>query len=422
MVNSNFKLVIGLAVILVVIFSGIVVRYSLKADPMTVDHSEKKVSQLGDTKPDDETLSDGESVLNTDADLLTTLGGDSSEVIDLDEPVQTQSTEKQDNRRKTETTTTAATTTTSTTSATDNSARKQKAGEELDASAARFDEAGEKLDKAKSELSDAKSKRDQRQAEFESAKSKLDEAKRNYDEGQKENYNRGIYAFFESVGANDALDVLNSSEYNSALEPSKTGDAGSLECMKRSIDFLNEANQLRGNEEKPELQVSYKMIALAVLNNDMTAASSQGSNNTGLDEDLAFGYDDPFRAWYDDERESNGGNYRSLTNEDYVVAGFAFSSKNGTVHNLLLADKNYDSGELMSVADYASAFNSFYDSAVKGKAYTAQEEEYKRAEKALNEAKQVVTDKENSVQSASAAYGSAKTIYEQKLKTYQSIK
>ena len=415
MANSNVKLWVGIAFILIIIFSVVVVRYAFKVDPTTIEATKRTSDNAESTAVETNT------VLDTDKELLTTLGGEESAPSDESEskdeqPAVTQSTERVDNRRDTETTTT----TTVTTAAPENS-KKEKAGQELDAAAAKLDQAKDKLDQANAALSDAKSARDKLQGDLDSAKDTLEEAKSNYDEGQAENYNKGIAGFFESIGAGDAVDAYNGSEYSSAAEPANKNDAASLETIRRSIELMNEANQLRANEGKPELKVSCKLMALAVLSNDAAAANGESANNTGLDEDLAFGYDDPFAAWYDGEKDDEGGNYQSLVNENYVVTGFGTSNKNGLVHNMLFADKEYDAGTVMSVSEFSEKFESYYSTAVKGKGYAEEEAEYNRIEKELNDAKSAVTSKEAEVSSASSAHGSAKTIYEQKLKAYQAL-
>ena len=416
MVNNSIKLWVGLSVILVVVFSGLVIRYSLKKDPMTIDHSEKSLSQQGNGKPyNDGLTTDGDVVLGTDADLLTTLGGEESEPSDEGDSKVTQSTEKVDNRRKTETTTTTAS------PAEVKEAKKKKAQEELDAATQKYEQAGEKLDQCNAALEEAKSKRDQLQGEYDNAKSKLDEAKRNYDEGQKDNYNKGMLGFFENIGDHAGVDALNGSELLPIANMADSADAASLDCMKRSLDYLNFVNQVRKGEGKPEIKVSCKLMALAALNNDLYAADSNNGNGTGLDEDLAIGFDDPFTVWYYDEKESNGGNYLSLVNEDHVAAGFGYSHKNGNVHNILFCNGGYDAGPLMTVGEFTEKFNTYYNTAIKGKGVGEAEEQFKRAESALNSAKQTVTDKIASAQSASTAYGSAKTIYEQKLNAVKAL-
>ena len=147
--------------------------------------------------------------------------------------------------------------------------------------------------------------------------------------------------------------------------------------------------------------------------------SSNANNDSNLDQNLAFGYDDPFDAWYYDERDSEGGNYKSLVNEDYVVAGFAFSNKGTNVHNLVLANGDYDAGTVMSVGEMASKLDSFKNDAQRGRKYDDVQAAFDRAEKELNEAKEAVNNKVSAAQKASSELGSAKTTYENKLKAYE---
>ena len=431
MVKSNIKLMIGLAVVLVVLFSSVFIKYKMKQDPRTVSHSDKKVSQSGDTRPSiDSSGDESASLLDTDEDLLTTLGGSESQDPELEDsaPMVTQSTEKLDNRRKTETTTTkvsadSASSSGHSASSSGHSAedKKEKAAQALQNAEARLNETAAKLDSVQASLDEAKGNRDRLQTEFENAKAKLEEAKRGYDAEQAENYSRGLYGFYESIGNADGMNAFNSSEYSYIVEKGNSSDAASLENVKRSIDFLNEANQLRANEGKSELRVSYKLMALAVLNNDMCAGSGQSANNTGFEEDLAFGFEDPFDGWYSSERDSGGDNYNRLVSDKAVAMGFGFSTKNSTTHNILFAADDQDAGETVSVGEFADKFNDYYNNAIKGKSINAQEDAYKNAETALNNAKQTVSDKENELKTASAAYGSAKTVYDDRLKAYQAL-
>lgn len=410
MVNSNIKLWVGIAAILVVGFSILLFRYSLKKDPMSIERSGKSLSEQGDTQTEDDGLTtDEEIVLDIDPDALDSVGGDESQPEE-ETPAVTQSTEKVDYRRKTETTTTKS----SKDSKQTKEAQLKKAKKELETAKARFDKAGEKLDQCNEALDEAKDRRDQLQNEYDNAKSKLEESKRNYDESQKENFNKGMQGFFESIGDNVGVDTLTGSDLISLADMSNSADATSLECMKRSLDYLNYINHIRSAEGKPEIKVSCKLMALAALNNDLYAADNSNSNDTGLDEDLAIGFDDPFTIWYEDEKDENGGNYLSLVNEDHIAAGFAYGHKDGNVHNVLFCDAGYDAGPLMEVSEFTDKFNKYYSTAIKGKSYSGAEEAFKRAESALNSAKQQVSEKIAAAQSASTAYGSAKTVYEQK--------
>ncbi|MBQ8967782.1 CAP domain-containing protein [Ruminococcus sp.] len=418
MVKNNMKFVVGIAIILVVLFSAVVVRYSLKKDPLTVDSSS---SRTGDMRADDRDVTGAEDVLDTE--LISSVDGEEEpELVDDGGAVVTQSTEKIDNHRKKGEQIEASTTTTKASDDSAASDKKLKAAQALDDAAEKYNAAAAKLDQANAALNDAKSKKEQLQSDLNAAKQRLDDAKKNYDEGQANNYDRGLYAFFESINSGEGLDTFNGSDYYGSVESGNPDDAVSIDNIRRSIDFLNEANSLRAGEGKPELKVSCRLMALAVMNNDVASNVDQGANNTGLTENLAFGFDDPFRVWYDEERDNNGGDYQTLVSDECVAAGFAVSSKNGkNVHNMIFARDDQDHGDLMTVSQFADMFNGFYDNAVRGKGFAAEEEEYARIEKAYNDAKQEVTDKEAAAQKASSALGSANTVYEQKLKAYQAF-
>lgn len=424
MVKSNTKLIVGIVAAVILVFAGMVVKYAMKVDPTTIEFSD----EMGNEQDTQWGIKNGDSSSESEeseAEAVTTAtdkddSDDGSDAINSDYPKETQSTEKLDNRRKTVTTVDSKAAAES--KASDDSkayANINKLAEEADSAAEKMDAAQEKLDRANEALDEAKAERDNKQTAYNEAKDKLDEAKRNYDEGQAANYNRGIFAFMESIGANDATAMLNGSGYFSAIEVGNEKDAIALDNLRIALDFLNEANSLRAGEGKGELKVSCKLMALAALNNDMSAMCNSASNDSNLDQNIAFGFDDPFDAWYFDERDSEGGNYKSLVNEDYVVAGFGFSNKNGNVHNLVLANADYDAGTVMSVGDMANRLSSFTADAQRGKKYDDVQAEFDRAEKELNSAKEAVNSKVTAAQKASSELGAAKTTYESKLKAYE---
>ena len=425
MVKSNTKLIVGIVAAVILVFAGMVVKYAMKVDPTTIEFSDEmgneQETQWGIKKEDSSSGSE-----ESEAEAVTTAtdkddSDDGSDAIDSDYPKETQSTEKLDNRRKTVTTVDSKAAAES--KANDDSkayANIDKLAAEADSAAEKMDAAQEKLDKANDALDEAKAERDNKQTAYNEAKDKLDEAKRNFDETQAANYNRGMFAFMESIGANDATAMLNGSSYFSAIEIGSDKDAIALENMRIALDFLNEANQIRAGEGKGELKVSCKLMALAALNNDMSSMSSSANNDDGsVDQNMAFGYDDPFEEWYYAEKDSNGGNYSTIVNNDYVVAGFAFSSKNGNLHNFVAANADYDAGTVMSVGEMASKLSSFTNEAQRGKKYDDVQAEFERAEKELNSAKEAVNNKVSAAQKASSELGSAKTTYESKLKAYE---
>lgn len=391
MVKTNFKLAVGAAALLILLFSGVVVRYALKKDPLSIQRSDKSSSLWGD-------LRQGEDRISTDGE---TDGENSHRPEEI--PVVTQSTQRQDNRR-------------SSVSETESEAdsAKEKAGRELDAAAEKYDRAADTLNAANAALDNAISYREDMQAEFDDAKDRLDAAKEDHDESRSADYSRGLFAFLESIGEYDALDTLNGSDFLSAVDPADPGDAAALESLAASIELLEEVNRLRAEEGREELKVSCKLMALAALNNDMSAVNERAENDTPFLQLAAFDCEDPFELWCEDLQES-------LVSEEYAAAGSAFSSKNGYVHGLLLADADSDVGTLMTVSELSEKFSEFYDQAIKGKGCSEEQEEYDRAEQALKDAADTVEIREQEAKSASDAYDLAKKAYEEKLKAYEEL-
>ncbi len=431
MVSNNLKLGVGLSVVLVALFTGAVVKYSMRRDPLTVEHS----AEWSDRKAQE--VTGGEDLLGADNDLLTTLGGDYDGAV-------TQSTEKLDNRRERVTTTFAETAAvvkttaaekvttaegevgdpfaeTTTTKAAAVETEEGKVGKALDKAAAAHDAALDKLNKANDALTAAQTNVDTYQTKLDEAKVKLDEAQAKFDESQAENYNRGLYGFYEYIGSQEGMDAFNSSEYSGVVESGNRYDAASIERVKNALTLIKNANKLRVEEGKPEFKISHKLMALAVLNNDMASVNGESSNNTEFDEDLAYGFEDPLDAWYYDEREYNGANYQSLMNENYVAAGAAYSVLDGRVHNILMASDDQDHGVLMTVAEFEKDFNPYYEVTIKGRDASREQSSYDNISQKLEDAKQKVADKEEAVRTASEKYEAAKKTYEEKLAAYQAL-
>ena len=81
MVRSSLKLWIGIAVIVVVVFSGLLIKYSLRRDPFSIERSGKNLSDEGDvTAENDGLTTDADDVLpDTDSNITTTMSGEESQ-------------------------------------------------------------------------------------------------------------------------------------------------------------------------------------------------------------------------------------------------------------------------------------------------------------------------------------------------------
>ena len=176
------------------------------------------------------------------------------------------------------------------------------------------------------------------QAEVENAENAVKEADANF--------NKGSFGFFESVGAENALKVLNSDTYSSEAmkvekpykpgsfaqgqapinnsntplygktfsgynHDGKTSNATNLDNMKATFKWIKRANELRALHNLPALKISDTLMAVGQSNANLTVAicdrqhlyhSSQYDVGENLHWD-SNGKQDPFQGWYFEEKE-----------------------------------------------------------------------------------------------------------------------
>ena len=73
----------------------------------------------------------------------------------------------------------------------------------------------------------------------------------------------GSFAFFDAMGATDALNALTQSTYASKTIKGDPTDATSLENMKATIQWLKRCNELRSQHGLAPLMVSDRLMAMA---------------------------------------------------------------------------------------------------------------------------------------------------------------
>ncbi|MBR1864482.1 MAG: hypothetical protein IJ806_10385 [Ruminococcus sp.] len=425
MLKSKLPLGIAAAFIFVGLFSFIVIKYALNSDPTkdlkTSDSSRTPITTLGDIRADRD--SSGSQDMSTDAgDVTVTVrigssepdlssGGDSSGAV-------TQSTELSNKKKNT---TTGKKTTTTT--AKKNNEKLVKLGAELDTLAKAYNKAADALNTANEELDAAREEEENAQAALNDAKDALDRAKELYDDGQADNYRRGAAAFYDQNGSS-AASLLTGDELAGYTSLGGENDATSLDNMKRAIELLKECNDLRADEGKSRIMVSDVLMALSQLNANAEEETGDSMNRSPYAEILAFGFDDPFDAWYYDERDSDGGHFVTMTSENFVAMGMGYNSNSagrGSCHSMLFATDD-GLGTLYSVDDYAAKFEDFYNSAIKGRYYSEQEDAVNAASERLENAKKDVISKEATVKTANKAYEEAKADYEEKEAEYNEAK
>lgn len=87
------------------------------------------------------------------------------------------------------------------------------------------------------------------------AQAKLDAAQATAN-ASAENYRQGAIAFFKSVGADDAADLILNCKYASLTKVGEEVDATSLTNMKQAIVWLKACNEYRKSVGLSELKVT----------------------------------------------------------------------------------------------------------------------------------------------------------------------
>ena len=227
--------------------------------------------------------------------------------------------------------------------------------------------------------------------------------------------------------------------YNNYLAKTNMGaddDATSLENMKLAFKYIRECNDLRikgdpenGFDPQEPLLVNSALMAISQMNINFRKTNHSGMFDFRIGENVANCLVNPFRLWYDDEREqymefpgtSLAGHYKNIIDPDivlisdsdgtyflsYSITGFAVASGGGIPYAYCqdfsyLTRKETDNtsslyGKSYSVDEYEALFNEYYDSLMNADAVVAE------CEKALQQAKEDLAAKEQNVLDAQAA-------------------
>jgi len=226
------------------------------------------------------------------------------------------------------------------------------AEEELETAAAAMEEAQAAVEEAQAAVEEAQAAVDAAEADVASAKEAQEEAQEAYDSAE-ELYATGAFGFFEYVGADEAIDVLENATYASYTEEGNSQDATSLDNMLAAIDWIRECNELRAANGLDELEVTYQLIAISMSNLNYSASNYNHSKQYSVGENLAWGYSDPFDGWYDSEKvifdaAVEAGSYDGTEFDSDTLAMLQEVAESGAISN----------SDLNSLASSYSAFYS----------------------------------------------------------------
>ena len=165
----------------------------------------------------------------------------------------------------------------------------------------------------------------------------------------------GSAGFFEWQGDNDAVNIVTGkTDPNNHYAQSQTnlgasGDATSIDNMKKALDSIDEVNQLRKNDENlPAFKITDKHMAIAQVHANHSSRSGNHSDiipiEYGGGENLSFGYGvsngiggrnmSALGALYDGEKA----HFNNPNHEFYQKCDFNWSKVQGTAHYCKMVD------------------------------------------------------------------------------------
>ena len=258
----------------------------------------------------------------------------------------------------------------------------------------------------------AEQARDAAAAAQATAQNDADAAKTAADDAQRQ-IKRGSLGFFESRGADKAVDVLTNPKTTMYIDAIKLGDendATSLKNMAYALSWIQTANDYRAKHGLKPYQVSDTLMAMAQANADWSKDRVAHSNQFATSENLAWGGGNPVDRWYsekeiwDAEVKKNPelatlspsqvfmkypdlfmqvGHYLNIIDPNDTVMGVATNTDPNGIWGIVdaMETQSWTSSTDQSVEDYKAAFDTYYNGLKNAP------EAYKAALAKLNEAK-----------------------------------
>ena len=172
------------------------------------------------------------------------------------------------------------------------------------------DEAKAAQQKAEENLAKARENKQKADAAVKAAETEVENAKKAVAEAD-DNFKKGSFGFFESVGATDALDILKDKTttaddgtlVNGTLKPGAPDDNTNLNNMKEAIGWVRVVNQYRAKggrngEKLDDYVITDRLMAIAQAQANWSRYKVEHSSAFSVAENLAWGKSDPVARWY----------------------------------------------------------------------------------------------------------------------------
>lgn len=173
---------------------------------------------------------------------------------------------------------------------------------ELADAQAKLSAAKDEKDAADKALDQAKAQKQQADQAVAQAQAKLDAAQATAN-ASAENYRQGAVAFFRSVGADDAADIILNCKLAGYNKVGEEVDATSLTNMKQAVVWLKACNEYRASVGLGELKVTYATMATAIADANFSDTKVAHAQQFNVGENVAWNYgSNPFKQWVDQEK------------------------------------------------------------------------------------------------------------------------
>ena len=218
--------------------------------------------------------------------------------------------------------------------------------------------------------------------------------------------------FFEAVGSTEAANLFETATYKDDTHPGNSWDATASSNVFQALEFIRECNELRKADprctQNEELLVTDRLMAYAILNANRSAVVwGHCCQFSGIGENLAQGYRDPFDGWYTYEKSlydagntSAAGHYTNIIENTYRYTGFARGSSR--TDSQVFARSLKAGEQAYTVDQWYERYNAWYQSLPK-----AEPEDVVNARAALAEARVNLAQKQEALEAATAAANEA---------------
>lgn len=183
----------------------------------------------------------------------------------------------------------------------------------------------------------------------------------------------GVLGFYRHEGATDAVRILTDpdvTKYQDHIRLDDPNGPTALSKVRSALEFVEECNRLRVGEGLDALEVSDTAMAVAEAQDSFYMYDEDWNDDdmaghkfqyTPMRENLDMISDDPFDAWYTQEKknfetgEGDTGHYKNIIRNGYYVTGFA-DGQGGEYDYYYRVQDFITDNTLVSIKDYSTEF------------------------------------------------------------------